>query len=72
MELWRQKNRRRIRLIESREKRNLSERETIELEKLVSDHLKEVAPRSREVLDEFSEYIARMKIKIAVKNVIKL
>jgi hypothetical protein len=30
-----------------------------------------VAPRSREVLDEFSDYVARMKAKVAAKKGIK-
>jgi hypothetical protein len=71
MDPWRLKNQRRIRLIEKQHKGKLSERETAELTTLESQfsaHLKEVAPRTREVLDEFSEYVAKMKAKVAAKK----
>ncbi len=71
MDPWRLKNRRRIRLIEKQHKGKLNEREMAELATLESQfsaHLKEVAPRSREVLDEFSDYVAKMKAKVAAKK----
>jgi len=74
MDPWKAKNRRRIRLIEKRHKGRLNERETAELATLESQfsaHLQEVAPRSREVLDEFSDYVARMKAKVASKKRVK-
>jgi hypothetical protein len=74
MDPWKFKNRRRIRLIEKQHKGSLNAKETAELATLESQfsaHLKEVAPRSREVLDEFSDYIARMKAKVAAKKGIK-
>jgi hypothetical protein len=71
MDPWRLKNRRRIRLIEKQHKGTLNAKETAELATLESQfsaHLKEVAPRSREVLDEFADYVARMKAKVAAKK----
>jgi hypothetical protein len=71
MDPWRQKNRRRIRLIEKKHNGGLNDREAAELATLESQfsaHLKEVAPRSREVLDEFSDFVARMKVKVAAKK----
>ena len=74
MDPWRLKNRRRIRLIEKQHKGKLNERETAELATLESQfsaHLKEVAPRSREILNEFADYVAKMKAKVAAKKKVK-
>ena len=74
MDPWRLKNGRRIRLIEKKHKGGLTAREAAELATLetqFSAHLKEVAPRSREVLDDFSDYVARMKAKVAAMKGIK-
>jgi predicted rRNA methylase YqxC with S4 and FtsJ domains len=71
MDPWRLKNRRRIRLIEKQHAGQLTEGETAELATLESQfsaHLMEVAPRSREVLDEFSDFVAKMKAKVAAKK----
>lgn len=74
MDPWKLKNRRRIRLIEKQRRGELTPKEAAELATLESQcsaHLKEAAPRSREVLDEFSDYVARMKAKVAAKKGIK-
>lgn len=74
MDPWKLKNRRRIRLIEKQHRGKLTTKEAVELATLeaqCSAHLREVAPRSREVLDEFSDYIERMKAKVAAKKGIR-
>jgi hypothetical protein len=71
MDPWKLKNRRRIRLLEKQHRGLLTDKEVAELAMLESQcsaHLKEVAPRSREVLDEFSDYVSRMKAKVAAKK----
>jgi hypothetical protein len=71
MNPWAAKNRRRIRLIETKHKEHLTEREAEELARLkreVAAHMQVVAPRSTEVLDEMSARIERLKKKVQAKR----
>jgi hypothetical protein len=74
MDPWKVKNQRRIRLIEMKHANALSAKERAELATLeaqFSSHLRQVAPRSREILDEFADYVSKMKAKVAAKKGIK-
>lgn len=71
MDFWTAKNRRRIQLIEKKYGESLTDGEAEELARLkreVAAHMKVVAPRSTEVLDEISDFVARMRAKVAARN----
>jgi hypothetical protein len=71
MDPWAAKNRRRIRLIEKKHKGVLNARESDELAKLdaqITAHVQQVAPRSREVLNDFADYVSKLKAKVAAKK----
>jgi hypothetical protein len=74
MDSWATKNRRRIRLVEKKHKGSLNASESAELAKRdaqVAAHVQQVAPRSREVLDEFAEYVSKLKAKAVAKKRMK-
>jgi hypothetical protein len=67
MDPWRAKNGRRIRLIKKKYRGGgLDAKETAELTRLsaeVADHVKHVAPRSTEALDEFEAYVGQLRAR---------
>jgi hypothetical protein len=67
MDPWRAKNGRRIRLIKKKYRDGgLNEKETAELSRLtteIAEHVKHVAPRSTEALEEFEEYVGQLRAR---------
>ncbi len=64
-------NRQRIRMLEKKHKSMLSDSEAAELASLTSQfsaYLKHVAPRSREILNEFADQLAAMKVKLKAQG----
>lgn len=66
MDPWAAKNGRRIRLIEKKHREGLNAKETAELARLkreVSEHIRNIDPRSTEVLDDLAVRIEKLKKK---------
>jgi hypothetical protein len=71
MDPWRAKNGRRIRLIKKKYRGGLDAKETADLSRLtteIAEHVKHVAPRSTEALEEFENYVSQLRAKAARKR----
>jgi len=71
MDPWTAKNERRIRLIKKKHREGLDPKESAELARLkseVSAHVKQVAPRSTEALEEFEEYVTQLRARAQKKK----
>jgi hypothetical protein len=71
MNPWTAKNRRRISLIQKKHGQGLNPEETIELSLLkveMAAHIKRIAPRSTEALEEFEQFVKGLKAQAKTRK----
>jgi hypothetical protein len=71
MDPWAAKNRRRIRLIKLKHRGGLTAGQTAELARLkreIAAHVKHVAPRSSDRLEEFEDFVRKMRVRTQSKR----